>query len=285
MKEYQYFIGIDIGKEKADVVFHDKKGGKDGIIALTDVGIGLFLQQNEEALRQALVVLEATGGYENGLLLALAKAGVSVHRVSPLQSKNYRCSVQLRGKTDRQDALILAKYGAERHRTLAIFTAPEEKTIHLQQLISRRDDLVRQRAADVTRLQHPNYAKVTAHVQPLIDICSQHINEIELEINALIAACETLTKKKKCLLGVAGIGEKTAMLLLGCFSELGTLNKKQVASLAGLAPHPRDSGKMVGYRSTGGGRSSVRRGLFMAAMGAINTKNSTLQAFYSCYKS
>jgi transposase len=280
MKEYKHFLGIDIAKNKMDMVWHDAPSRSEEVKNSKEA-ITAFCAAHKERLKETLVVLEATGGYETEALFFLVKQGVAVHRVSPLQSKNYRCSVQLRGKTDKGDAQILARYGAERHGELPLFVLPAPSIRRLQVLSMRRDDLVSMRMAEQKRAQHPQYEEIkNTYVEPLIKSLNEQITAIEAEMATLVKDSPDLKEKAKVLQSIAGIGVKTAQLLLAEMPELGTLTRREVASLAGVAPHPKDSGKHTGYRSTGGGRPRLRRGMFMAGMGARNAKKSEFAAFY-----
>jgi transposase len=150
MKTYTHFVGIDIAKNKADVAWHN---GKKEQIANTPAGVDGFLASHAEALKNALVVVEATGGYELLLIHALLARGVAVHRVAPRTACHYRLSVKQRGKTDALDAVILARYGAERHAELPLFQRPAPVCERLAALQARRADLVGMRANEKKRLQ------------------------------------------------------------------------------------------------------------------------------------
>jgi transposase len=279
MKEYTHFLGIDIAKNKMDMVWHDSPLRSEEVVN-TKEAIEAFCAVHKERLAQTLVVVEATGGYETEVLFFLINQGIAVHRVSPLQSKNYRCSVQLRGKTDKKDAQILARYGAERQAELPLFVLPDAATQRLQALSMRRDDLLSMRMAEQKRAQHPRYeALKDTYLQPIINTLNAQIATIEAEMATLLNT-GTLQKKAHILQAIAGIGARTAQLLLAEMPELGTLTRREAASLAGVAPHPKDSGKHNGYRTTGGGRPRLRKGMFMAAMGARNAKKSPFSAFY-----
>jgi len=277
MKTYTHFVGIDIAKNKADVAWHD---GKKEQIPNTPAGVEGFLASHAEALKNALVVVEATGGYELLLIHALVARGVAVHRVAPRTACHYRLSVKQRGKTDALDAGLLARYGAERHAELPLFQRPTPACERLAALQARRADLVGMRANEKKRLQQAREDWLKANIFSMIAHFDAHIQQLEQEIEALIAASPELRQKSACLQTIPGIGVKTAATLLASFPELGQLNRRQTASLAGVAPHPRESGIHTGYRCTGGGRAPVRQALFLAAMAARNAKKGPFQAFF-----
>jgi transposase len=255
-----HFIGIDISKNFFDVAM---------------LGAKTF----EAELPEALVVLEATGGYETVLIVFLLARGVSVHRADPLTAKHFIRSLRLRAKTDRLDAIALARYGAERHAELVQCQASDANQEELGALIARRADLVAMRVAEQNRQQHPRYATLQASLRAILKALDIQIAVLQTRMETLILQSTILTEKRDVLTSVKGVGKQTATVLLAAMPELGTLTRRQAASLAGCAPHPRDSGNTQGYRRTAGGRTLVKRALFMAAM-AAKRFNPTLKNFY-----
>lgn len=276
---YKYFIGIDVSKDNFDIAVHNSTA-KPRRYSNSSEGFAVLSRDFEDILPQSLVVLEATGGYETALLSALAETGAALHRMQPLKSAHYIRSLHCYTKTDASDARALARYGWERHADLQLFTPQQEDVLTLQSLQTRIDDLKAMRMAEKQRLKHPRYALLIMQVQEIIDVFDKQIAEIEQEMHDIIAASDALKKKCDIMTNVKGIGQTTAFWLLSYLPELGQLDRKQIASLAGLAPHPKDSGKTQGYRATRGGRSNIRRALFMAAMAAI-IHNPMLKEFYS----
>ncbi len=225
------------------------------------------------------VVLEATGGYEMDLLLFLCRQNIAVHRVQPLKASHYLRSLRVHGKSDAIDAAALARYGAERHANLALYTPADKDLCTLQALQTRREDLLAMRIAETQRLKHPRYRDLKKSVLAVRKVVEAQIIAIEEQMHELVEANTLLKNKKAVLTDFKGVGETTAMCLIASMPELGTLTRRQVASLAGLAPHPRDSGKYHGYRATRGGRRNVRKALFMAALSA-KRYNPQLKLFY-----
>jgi len=207
MKTYTHFVGIDIAKNKADVAWHD---GKKEQIANTPEGVEAFLASHAEVLKNALVVVEATGGYELLLIHMLVERGVAVHRVAPRTACHYRLSIKQRGKTDALDAVILARYGAERHAALPLFQRPTSTCERLAALQARRADLVGMRANEKKRLQQAREDWLKANIGTMIAHFDAHIQQLEQEIEALIAASPELQQKRACLQTIPGIGAKTA---------------------------------------------------------------------------
>ncbi len=282
---YIHFIGIDVSKDSFEVAFSHAEevdgspSAKPRRFANSRQGFAEFLSLWDTEWSQTFVVLEATGGYEMGLLLALCDDRIAVHRLQPLQSSHYMRSLRMYAKTDMLDAMALARYGAERHAQLAVFKPDDASTHALKTLQTRREDLIAIRVAETQRLKHPLYKDLQDSLQVILSVVQAEINVIEIKMNAIVTKESSLAKKMEVLLAFKGIGSVTALVLLASLPEIGTLTRKQVASLAGLAPHPKDSGKYTGYRATKGGRSSLRKALFMAALSA-KRYNPTLREFF-----
>lgn len=275
---YTHFIGIDIGKDSFDAALHGA-AAKPSRFVNGGEGFAAFKAAFATELEGAFVVLEATGGYEAALLAFLLQEGIAAHRADPLTAKHFIRSLGKRAKTDKLDAIALARYGAERHATLLLFTLKDEAQQNLTLLLSRRQDLVLMRSAEETRLRHPRYQSLKASLLAVIKALNGQIDAIETEIKNLIERSKALTQKVAVMTALTGIGRQTAALLAGFMPELGTLTRRKAASLAGCAPHPRDSGNYRGYRVTTGGRATVKRALFMAALSARKS-NPALRAFY-----
>jgi len=275
---YIYYIGIDISKDFFDIVVHGE-AKKSAQFKNNITGFKKFFNDYKEKLAESLVILEATGGYETQLLHFLSKKNIKVHRADPTKSKNFVRSLGQLAKTDRIDATALARYGFERHDRLAIFQMPEKEQEMLMAFLARRADLVAMRVQERNRRKHPNYAKTLFCVDQMLATLDAQIENINAKIEKLISESETLFNKVKVLTQVKGVGKQTAYTLIGAMPELGSLTRKQAASLAGCAPHPKDSGKTTGYRSIRGGRIQVKSALFMAAMSARNF-NPQLKPFY-----
>ena len=275
---YTYFIGIDIGKE-----FFEAGGCtlplQSRRFANNPAGFQAFTDAYADQLPAALAVLEATGGYERDLLAWLLARGLAVHRADPRKASYFIRSLGKRAKTDRLDACALARYGRERHGELPLSRLPEEAQETLRSLLARRADLLAMRVAERNRLQHPVYERWRGSIAAVLRTLDEQIDALQADMEAIIAASARLKAKLSVMTGVVGIGRQTACTLLGNMPELGTLTRRQAASLAGCAPHPKDSGKSAGYRSTTGGRAAVKRALFMAALSASRF-NAVLREFY-----
>jgi transposase len=217
------------------------------------------------------VVCEATGGYEGALLAALLAAGVPVHRADARKVKAFIRSFGTLGKTDAIDAKALARYGKDRCAELPRWQARDHDRLRLQALVLIRRDMVRDRLAYANRRAAPGADPAHVHLDALLASFDAQIKAVEADINALTAQRQPIARAVKTLIAIEGIGAKTATALIALMPELGSLARRQAAALAGLAPHPKQSGDTEAYRRTRGGRPEVKRVLFMAALAARNT--------------
>lgn len=277
---YQNFIGIDIGKFNFVVNFHGTKDVKE--YTNTEEGILEFIQENSHILLNSLTVLETTGGYESLVLNTLCAEGCAVHRANTRQVKNYIRSLSSnRAKTDSLDAKALSMYGYERHANLKLYAPVKNNQANLYSLVQRRRELKEIVAAEKNRSVAPS-------VDPLVkSSCELLIKHIEIQIESMSEKIKAIIKSNSAMFGtfkvlitVPGIGEITAENLLGTLPEIGYLTRRQIASLAGLAPRSNESGKSRGYRKTRPGREGVKQILFLSAMAARNSK-SLFKEFYN----
>lgn len=268
------FIGCDVGK--ASIVAFDSRDHRRKTIANRLDALTGFAAALDDT---CLVVCEATGGHEANLLAALVAAGRAAHRADARKVKAFIRSFGILGKTDAIDATALARYGEERHAELARWQPRDAERDRLQTLVLTRSDLVAQRVACANRLAAPGVAPVRRHLDAVLGCLEAQIAAIEADTEALLRASAPLAGAARILRGIAGIGPVSAIALLALMPELGRLTRRQAAALAGLAPHPNQSGTTDAYRRTRGGRPQVKRALFMAAMSAAK-HNPTLRAFY-----
>jgi transposase len=267
-------IGCDVGK--ATIVVFDSRDGRTRDIANRQPDLARFATRLDDT---CLVICEATGGHEATLLDVLVRAGIAAHRADARKVKAFIRSFGILGKTDAIDARALAEYGRERHAMLARWQAPDPQRGQLQTLVQTRRDLVAERLACSNRLAAPGAHPVRPYLERLRDCLNAQIKAIEAAIEALIRVHKPLARAAKILRNIAGIGPTTAAALIALMPELGRLNRRQAAALAGLAPHPNQSGASDAYRRTKGGRPEVKRVLFMAALSAAK-HNADLAAFY-----
>ncbi len=223
------------------------------------------------------VVCEATGGYERKLVGALHQAKIPVSVVNPAQ---VRAAAQARGqraKTDRIDAAMLSDYGQRYQPQPTPQATPAQR--QLVALTQWLQQLIQAHALAKTQAEHHHDSFVKKQHQALLDYYQAQIQAVEDKLQALLKNNPGLQTRVKTLDAIEGVGSRTALLVLAHLPELGQLNRRQVAALAGLAPWTRESGTMKGIRCIGGGRPEVRRVLYMSALSAARS-NAVLCAFY-----
>lgn len=214
----------------------------------------------------ARVVLEATGIYHRGVWQAFSAAGIPVSVVPPLRARDYARSFGRLAKTDRVDAQMLARYGADRQPAPSVVPSPDLRD--LQALQRCRADLVRDRTQLTLRIQTMDGVSRQVMVD-LLAVLDTKMAEVNAHIQAMLTRDPDLHERARRLQTIPGIGPVIGAALVALLPELGQGDGKQLSALAGLAPHPQDSGTLQGYRTMRGGRRAVRRMLFLAARTAI----------------
>lgn len=252
----QDVIGVDIAKDWIDVFFLSARRAERVPMATAE------LRAFAARARAALVVFEASGGYEHPLAEALDAADVTYARVNPRQAREFARATGRLAKTDRVDARVLAEMG----RALALRPTPpaDPGRARLAGLMGRRDDLGAMLRAEMARLRQARDASVRRDIGSMIALLRRRIGKLEAEIAAVIGADEALSDRSRLLRTMPGVGPLLAASLLARLPELGRLDRRAIASLAGLAPHACDSGRFRGKRRIWGGRAEVRRTLYLA---------------------
>lgn len=256
----QTYVGVDIAKGWIDVFY--ASSSKHEHIVISKQSLAKFVR----SVKGCLVVLEASGGYERPVTEALADAGVEYARVNPRHAREFARATGQLAKTDKVDAQVLARMG----RALDLApTSPLDKTRReLAVLVARREDLVTNIGRENNRLDTTGDAWVIKQIQSLVRQLQAHRAAVDARIADLVANSEPLTTESLRLISVKGIGPVVAAVLMARLPELSELDHRQLASLAGLAPHARDSGLSRGKRQIWGGRADVRRALYIAAKSA-----------------
>jgi transposase len=267
-------LGCDVGKD--EIVVFDPASGRVRRITNRAEELAAFVAELD---RDCLIVCEATGGHELALLAAALAAGVPAHRADARKVKAFIRSFGILGKTDTIDAKALTRYGTERRALLPPWRARDEERVRLQSLVLARDDLVRDRVAYENRRKAPGAKALEATFDALIAALESGIAALEAEIHALTESCKPIGEAVEALVAIPGFGQTSAVALVALLPELGTVDNKQIAALAGLAPHPDQSGSQDRYRRTRGGRPEVKKMLFMAAM-AASRHHPKLAAFH-----
>jgi transposase len=223
------------------------------------------------------VVCEATGGYERQVVDALHQAGVSISVLNPARVRHFARAQGQRAKTDRIDATVLTAYGqAFQPKPTAARTAIEQQ---LTELVRRRNQVLEILVTQRQQVDRLTLASLRRQARSLVRRLERDVEQIETQLQELRRQTTELDQRAQKLEAITGVGTLTALSVLAELPELGTLNRRQAAALAGLAPHPRESGQWQGRRTIGGGRAAVRRALYMAALVAARS-NPLLKVFY-----
>lgn len=267
------YVGIDVAKDKLDVAVLGQRATSEA--PNTKKGITALVKKMCQ-LQPTLIVVEATGGYEEALVLSLFEAGLAVALVSPQRVRQYAKARGLLAKTDKLDAQNLAEYG--RNIQPRRFVAKSEEGRRLSAIMGRRRQLADMQKAEKNRLRTA-YWEMMGSIQTVIDCLEAEIDHLDSEMRKFMKEHESFGEQEKLLRTAKSIGSVTAATLLADLPELGKLDRKQIASLVGVAPMNHDSGKKHGYRKTKGGRPEVRSVLYMSALSAIRY-NPTIKAQY-----
>lgn len=259
----EHYVGIDVSKDKLDVAIWGEKNHLE--TPNTKKGITKLVQQLL-ALKPKLIVVEATGGYEAVVVLALFEAGLPVALVSPQRVRQYAKAKGLLAKTDRIDAQVLAEYGKTMQPRLFVGKSEERK--RLSALVGRRNQLNEMLQAEKNRLRTRDLS-LKHSLGRVIACLEAELVAIEDELEQFLKEHKELDAQEKLLRTAKSIGRVTAVTLLADLPELGQLDHKQIAALVGVAPMNRDSGRKRGYRKTKGGRPNVRRALYMSTLTGI----------------
>lgn len=226
----------------------------------------------------AHLFVEATGGYERVLCQAAHQAGIPISVVNPLQVRYFAKSRGYLAKTDRLDAKILRLYGESTPTRRTPATPPELQ--ELAALTTLREQLVKIQTQLTNAAEHLTLRVALQATESLQLALHKQLAKLEARCQAIIAQTPALATRQTTLLAQYGVGACIASTLLCHLPELGTLNRQQIAALAGLAPYADDSGPTTGARHIRGGRSAVRRALYLAALTAIRQPQSYLQTSY-----
>lgn len=269
----QPLFGIDVAKDQLDIARSDSD-------ALTSVpnspaGIVKLLPILQQAC-PALIVVEATGGLEQPLLDALLDAALPVARVNPGHVRHFAQGLGLLAKTDALDARVLVAFA--RHAQPRLLQKRAENRVELEALVTCRRQLLKVRTEQSNRHATTSSAKARAAIDAVLKTLNQQINALDAQIRKLIDSDDDLRGLDRILRSVPGVGAVLSATLLAELMELGMIERRPIAALAGLAPYNRDSGRFRGQRRIRGGRASVRSTLYMATLTAIRC-NPVIQRF------
>jgi transposase len=266
-------IGIDVCKDKLDV--HVLPAGEAFALARNGAGIEELVTRLV-ALKPALVAIEATGGFETVVAAGLAGAKLPVVVVNPAQVRAFAKALGQRAKTDPIDAAVIARFAAATHPEVR--PLPDEATRLLADLVARRRQIAEVIAAEGQRRRRVQDRRLIRSIDRLKKALEAELAEIDAAIDDEVRGSPAWREKEDLLVTVPGVGQVIARSLIAELPELGRLDRREIAALAGLAPWTRQSGRWRGRSFIGGGRATVRTVLFLAAMTAIR-HNPTLRAF------
>jgi transposase len=270
----QTFVGIDVSKDRLDV--HLRPGGEAFAVSRDSEGLAALIERLA-GLAPALVVLEATGGFEVTVAASLAAAGMPLAVVNPRQIRDFARATGQLAKTDALDAKVIARF-AETVRPEPR-PLPDEQARALGEMVARRRQLIEMMTAERNRRRQLTSRRLIKGVERLLAVLQKELSELEADLGDSIRGTPVWRERDELLQSVPCIGPTVARTLIADLPELGLLDRKQIAALVGVAPLNRDSGKMRGRRTTFGGRAKVRCVLYMAALVA-SRRNPVLAAFY-----
>jgi transposase len=258
------FAGIDISKNWVDVAVAESA---DRLRRAEPEKAAQWLA--ERGIRHA--VLEATGGYERPMIEALHRAGIAVSRINPRQARAFAQALGSTAKTDVIDAENLAIYA--KALTPDTLSNTDESRKILQEILARRQDLVQMRTQEKNRLAQQRSPLLRQQIEQMISLFDEQIRQLECAMRQHLQAHPLLSKQAAQLTTMPGIGFITSLILIAFLPELGQIPRNAIASLVGVAPHPRQSGQWKGKNFCSGGRAVVRNALYMAAVANLRREN------------
>jgi transposase len=266
-------IGIDVAKDRLDVAV--RPSGEVFVVERNAAGLERLVERLEP-LAPSLVALEATGGFETIVAAALAAASLPVVVVNPAQVRAFAKAIGQRAKTDPIDAAVIAHFAqATKPEPRPL---PDEATRLLADLVARRRQIVEMIGAERQREKRAT-TRLQKSIKRLVKALEKELASVDTDIDDAVRGSPAWRDKEDLLASVPGIGPIIARTLIAELPELGMLDRKKIAALAGLAPFTRQSGQWRGKSFIGGGRTSVRAALFMGAMTA-RRHNPILKSFF-----
>jgi transposase len=269
----ELFIGIDVSKRQLEVCAH---GAEDHWQFHNDAEGIQELIATMQQLSPSLIVVEATGGYEMVMASEVCAAGLPVAVVNPTRVRRFADSMGQLAKTDRIDARVIAHFGSVVRPPAQTLRTEEEE--YLAGLVGRRRQVIVMLTAEKNRL-YTSPQRLRQDVQEHVDWLQGKLKELNDEIARVIRSSPAWCEKEAIVRSAPGIGPVNSATLLADLPELGTLNRQKITALVGLAPFNKDSGPRRGRRRIFGGRASVRRTLYMAALVATRY-NPVIRRFY-----
>jgi transposase len=270
----QTYIGIDVSKDRLDV--HVRPSDETFAVGRDGEGLAALIER-VGLLDPYLVVLEATGGFELTVAAALVAAGMPLAVVNPRQIRDFARATGQLAKTDALDAKAIARFAEMvRPEPRAV---PDEQARALGELVARRRQVIEMMTAERNRRRQLTNRRLIKSVDRLLAVLLKELAELDRDVGDGIRGTPAWRERDQLLRSVPGIGDVVSRTLIADLPELGSLDRKQIAALVGVAPLNRDSGKMRGRRTIWGGRAKVRSALYMAALVA-SRHNPVLAVFY-----
>jgi transposase len=265
-------VGIDVSKERLDV--HVEPAGEAFAVARDAAGLEALVERLKP-LSVTAVAVEATGGFETVVAASLCAASLPVVVVNPAQVRAFAQALGKRAKTDPIDAAVIARFVAATNPEIR--PLPDAETTMLSDLVTRRRQIIAMMVAERQREKRAP-ARMKKSIARLTKALQKELTAIEEDIDDAVRGSPVWREKENLLSSVPGIGLTISRTLLADLPELGTLGRRQIAALVGLAPFTRQSGQWRGRSFIGGGRAAVRSTIFMGAMVAARC-NPQLRAF------
>lgn len=279
LPDNKIFLGVDVSKRWIDVA--DLHGRHKRIVNEETVIASLFAGPwaSEQCER---IVCEATGGYERPLMRVAAKLGLPLQRVNPTRAHAFAKAFGSHAKTDKIDAQKLAAFAAT-VRSDALVPLPSETQQKLQDLVGRLRQIKAMYQEEICRLKQTDNRLIRGSIEVLLVALKEQMSRIQKTIDAAIEADPVLSRKNKLLRSCKGIGPQSAQAILALLPEIGTLNRKKIAALVGVAPMTRKSGSCLDAAHIHGGRKALRDILYMASVTAA-TSNPVFKKTYARLK-
>jgi transposase len=269
------FVGIDVAKDRLDV--HLRPSGEAFAVGRDAAGLGALVERLA-GLAPSLVVLEATGGFEMTVAAALGAAQLPLAVVNPRQIRDFARATGRLAKTDRLDAAAIARF-AEAIRP-APRPLPDAAARALGELVARRRQIVEMIGSESQRRRQLGDPRLIRRLDAHLAWLQRELSEIEADLDDAVRGSAAWRATEDLLASVPGIGKTSARTLIAELPELGTLDRRKIACLVGVAPVNRDSGAFRGRRMVLGGRAGVRKALYMPTLTAIR-RNPAIRALYA----
>jgi len=274
MDKGEVIVGIDVSKDRLDV--HVLPGNEAFAVARDGEGLNELVVRLR-ALSPGLVAVEATGGFETTTAAAVAGAGLPLVVVNPAQVRAFARALGQRAKTDPIDAAVIARFAQAVNPEVRALPDAAERL--LADLVGRRRQIVQMIGAEKQREKRFTAPRLQRSIRRLVEALQRELTDLDGQISDEIRGSPAWRDKEDLLRSVPGVGPVVSRTLVAELPELGSLDRRQIAALAGLAPWTRQSGKWKGKSFIGGGRTAVRTALFMAALVSAR-HNPVLKAYY-----